>query len=234
MRKIYFLSLTLLCLTLGKLSAQNVAVNENGNAANASAILDVQSTTKGVLVPRMTEVQRAAITLPAKGLMVYQTDNTEGYYYNAGTEAAPSWVKIGLEKTAVAFAATTTVIQNYTAPAFAKVQFNTEEYDEANSFIPVPTSEFTVPSAGIYHFDAAVVVNGANGSRWDVAIFVNNIQKKTMLGIMPGFGLLTLQVSADLKMNTGDKIDVRVAGQSSGSVVGGSAPWIWFNGRKVN
>jgi hypothetical protein len=55
-----------------------------GSATNAvaSAILEVTSTTQGFLPPRMTETQRLAIASPAVGLMVYQTDATEGVYVN--------------------------------------------------------------------------------------------------------------------------------------------------------
>ena len=48
---------------------------------NASAKLDVSSTNKGFLPPRMTYAQRTAISSPAEGLMVYQTDGTSGLYY---------------------------------------------------------------------------------------------------------------------------------------------------------
>jgi hypothetical protein len=59
---------------------------------DASAMLQVESTNKGVLVPRMLASQRQAIVNPAAGLIVYQTDGTAGFYYNAGTSASPSWV----------------------------------------------------------------------------------------------------------------------------------------------
>ncbi|MBX7047148.1 MAG: hypothetical protein K1X86_15065 [Ignavibacteria bacterium] len=71
---------------------QGVGVNSSSAAADTSAMLDVSSTTKGMLVPRMTSTQRTAISLPATGLIVYQTDGTAGFYYNSGTPAAPSWV----------------------------------------------------------------------------------------------------------------------------------------------
>ena len=45
-----------------------------------SAALEVSSTTKGFLFPRMTSAQRLAIGSPATGLMVYQTDSREGVY----------------------------------------------------------------------------------------------------------------------------------------------------------
>lgn len=59
---------------------------------DASAMLQVESTTKGVLVTRMTAAQRQAISSPATGLIVYQTDGTAGFYYNAGTSGTPNWV----------------------------------------------------------------------------------------------------------------------------------------------
>lgn len=52
---------------------------------NPSAELDVFSTTKGFLMPRMTQVQRLAILTPATGLMVYQNDGAQGIYYYNGT-----------------------------------------------------------------------------------------------------------------------------------------------------
>jgi hypothetical protein len=51
-------------------SAGNVGV---GTTANASALLDVQSTTKGVCMPNMTTTQKNAIASPAAGLMVFDT-----------------------------------------------------------------------------------------------------------------------------------------------------------------
>lgn len=65
--------------------AQGVAINENGSASDGSAMLDVSSTTKGILIPRMTSTQRAAINTPATGLMVFQTDGTAGFYVYNGT-----------------------------------------------------------------------------------------------------------------------------------------------------
>lgn len=50
-----------------------------------SASLDVTSTTAGILVPRMTETQRLAVASPATGLLVYQNDNTNGFWFYDGT-----------------------------------------------------------------------------------------------------------------------------------------------------
>ncbi len=53
-------------------------------APNASSLLDITSTTKGVLIPRMTKTQRDAILTPATGLMIYQTNSTPGFYFYNG------------------------------------------------------------------------------------------------------------------------------------------------------
>jgi microcystin-dependent protein len=73
-------ALLLFCFT-GK---AQVAINTDGSSAVASAMLDVKSTTKGILIPRMTATQRGAIASPAAGLMVYQTNAPIGYYYYNG------------------------------------------------------------------------------------------------------------------------------------------------------
>ena len=52
---------------------------------NASAALEVNSTTKGFLLPTMTQTQRNAISIPATGLLIYQSDNTPGFYYYNGS-----------------------------------------------------------------------------------------------------------------------------------------------------
>ncbi|MBK7213481.1 MAG: hypothetical protein IPH88_09365 [Bacteroidales bacterium] len=77
-----------------QVSAQ-VAVNTDGSVADASAMLDVKSTAKGLLAPRMTQAQRLAILNPAKGLLVFQTDGTAGLYFNSGTSAVPAWQMVG-------------------------------------------------------------------------------------------------------------------------------------------
>lgn len=53
-----------------------------GASVAASAVLQADSTTKGFLPPRMTQAQKNAISSPAVGLVVYQTDATEGLYVN--------------------------------------------------------------------------------------------------------------------------------------------------------
>jgi len=60
-------------------------VGINTTNPDDSAILDVSSTDSGILLPRMTEGQRIGITNPAMGLLIYQTNNSEGFWFFNGT-----------------------------------------------------------------------------------------------------------------------------------------------------
>jgi len=71
-----------------------VGMNNDGSAPDASAGLDVSYTNKGVLIPRMTSEQIAAINSPADGLMVYNSSDKHFYYY---TTPANTWVRIARE-----------------------------------------------------------------------------------------------------------------------------------------
>ena len=72
------------CLSI-PIWAQGIAINDNGVSPNGAAMLDVSSTSKGVLIPRMTKAQRDAIGTPVASLMIYQTDNTPGFYFHDGS-----------------------------------------------------------------------------------------------------------------------------------------------------
>lgn len=63
--------------------AQNVGIGTT--TPHSSAMLDVSSTNKGLLIPRMTSVQRSAISTPANGLMVYDTDTKSVWYFNGSS-----------------------------------------------------------------------------------------------------------------------------------------------------
>jgi len=77
--------LTLL-LTVLLTTATYAQVGVGTTTPDASSALDIASTTKGLLIPRMTETQRDAISSPATGLMVYQTTTPNGFYFYDGTE----------------------------------------------------------------------------------------------------------------------------------------------------
>jgi hypothetical protein len=94
MRKLYTLIAIAISLQFSIAKAQNVGINDNGSTPETSAMLDVNSLSRGFLIPRMTIGQRTSIASPAKGLMVYQTDAGAGIYINQGTPAVPNWVML--------------------------------------------------------------------------------------------------------------------------------------------
>ncbi|MDD3877436.1 MAG: hypothetical protein PHT69_12510 [Bacteroidales bacterium] len=69
-------------------SQQGVAINTSGQAAHNTAMLDVSSTEKGLLIPRMTSVERTNIFNPATGLLVYDTNLNQFWFFD-GTQWAP-------------------------------------------------------------------------------------------------------------------------------------------------
>ena len=62
--------------------AQGVAVNTDGSTADPSAMLDVKSNNKGILIPRVTST--TSITSPVTGLLIFQTTAPVGFYYYDG------------------------------------------------------------------------------------------------------------------------------------------------------
>jgi len=71
------------------LFSQSVGIGSGTFTPDASAMLEIQSTNSGLLIPRMTTAQRTAISSPATGLLVYDTD-TKSFWYYDGT-----WKQIG-------------------------------------------------------------------------------------------------------------------------------------------
>ncbi len=86
MKKILLLSLILIVYLS---TTAQVAINTDGSNPSNSSMLDIKSDTAGVLIPRMTAVQRDAINQPANGLMVYVNTDSSFYYYNGS-----QWTKI--------------------------------------------------------------------------------------------------------------------------------------------
>jgi hypothetical protein len=91
MKKIYLMTLGLLAAA-STMAQKNPAVQNVGIGTlspDNSAILDIQSTNKGFLMPRLSLGQRNSIGNPANGLIIYQTDENSGFYFYNGSQWAP-------------------------------------------------------------------------------------------------------------------------------------------------
>jgi len=86
--QIFFL--LIICLVVNVSYAQ---VGIGTTTPDASSMLDIQSTAKGVLIPRMTTTERADIINPANGLLVFDTDKKSFWFYN-GTSTTPVWKEL--------------------------------------------------------------------------------------------------------------------------------------------
>jgi hypothetical protein len=82
----------MLIITSAVYAQQNVGIGTN--TPNNSAILDLTATNKGLLIPRMTSIQRTAIVTPATGLLVFDTDFDQFWYFD-GTQWIPLTVGTG-------------------------------------------------------------------------------------------------------------------------------------------
>lgn len=108
---IILMALALICCQAMVTRGQQVIVTDDPvyTSGEASAVLDIKSDSKGLIIPRLTQSARDIITSPATGLIIFQTDGTPGFYYNAGTSSSPSWQLLGGESFSLPYAGSTSV-----------------------------------------------------------------------------------------------------------------------------
>ncbi len=94
-------------LTTFFLSKAQVSINTDNSSPDASAILDLKSSSKGMLAPRMSTSQRTMIASPATGLLVYDTDTQSFWFRNSS-----AWEELPSPKTAFVFSTGTSTSAN--------------------------------------------------------------------------------------------------------------------------
>lgn len=102
MKSIYTLLIGFLLLSqTNTIMGQSVGINSDGSVPNSSAMLDVKSANKGLLIPNVAlagTTDATTITSPAVSLLVYNTTTvsnvTPGYYYNSGSGVSPVWTRL--------------------------------------------------------------------------------------------------------------------------------------------
>ena len=80
------------CVFSDRANAQSVGISNVAITADPSSILELRTTSKGLLIPRMTAANKSSLTATAaNGLLIYQTDGTSGFYFFNGL----AWVNLG-------------------------------------------------------------------------------------------------------------------------------------------
>lgn len=149
----HFLNFILLLLPVAVFSQVGIGTT----TPNTSSLLDITDTSKGLLIPRMTQAQRNAITTPATGLIIYQTNNSPGFYYFNGT----IWVSLANSGWSTTGNAGTTPAANKVGTtdnqSFALVTNNTEKVRVTNTGnigigTTAPTTKLHLNAAATYNY----------------------------------------------------------------------------------
>lgn len=207
-----FIYLSIFLAFATTVQAQSVGINTN--TPDASAALDVTSTTQGVLVPRMTAAQRGLISSPATGLLVYQTDGTAGFYFYNGTAWASLNGGTGGSSPTVQLVVNAVDAVSYGTGtgALFTVDYGTATTNVGGQY-DASTNIFTVATTGFYHIRACLGWNSASGGV--IGVYVNGSLKIIGAGASNGTGTQVSPftratgVAANvLQLNAGDQVKV--------------------------
>ncbi len=126
-----------------------------------SSVLDIVSTDRGVLTPRMTSLQRDAIVDPANGLMVYNTDSDE-IQFNSNNSVTPVWQALSLTAVSVATPGTSMKYSNTDITtdvnpnaAISLPIFGTSEWNDDVTLFAVSGDQVLITDTGRYE----VIIN---------------------------------------------------------------------------
>ncbi|MBX2827710.1 MAG: hypothetical protein KTR22_06080 [Flavobacteriaceae bacterium] len=164
MKKIFKLFFLLVALqTTAQVGLGTVVVDD-------SAILEVFSEDQGVLLPRLTTVERNALSSPAYGLIIYNSD-TNTLEHNRGTAGAPIWDMINTESASSSYISQSAKYSNTdvstnvnTATAIDLPVFGIEEWNDNTSLFLVTANSLQVTEGGRYKINVNVSVDSNSSS----------------------------------------------------------------------
>ncbi|MDT0556106.1 hypothetical protein [Patiriisocius hiemis] len=138
-------------------------VGINTTSPDNSSIIDITSTNKGMLIPRMTSAQRDAISNPANGLLIYNTDSDE-FQFNSNNTSTPIWEAFDVAPVnssnigqSIKYSNLDITTNVNASPAINAPLLGTQEWND-NTTLYVPnflTNEITISETGRYR----IVVN---------------------------------------------------------------------------
>ncbi len=126
-------------LTFLQANAQSMGISNTAITPDASSILELRTTTKGMLIPRMTTTERDAISSPATGLVVYNTTTNKFNFYNAS-----AWTEMASGGTGISTLNTLTASTQVFATGTTGTDFNISSATSTHSFnLPVASGTNT-------------------------------------------------------------------------------------------
>ncbi|GHC49791.1 hypothetical protein GCM10008083_11730 [Ulvibacter litoralis] len=198
-----------------------------------SSALDISANNKGLLIPRLTTVERNAIASAANGLLIFNTDSDE-FQYNSSNSTVPIWRALSLTGTSIASPGdsvkysntdvTTDVNPNtaITVPIFGNLLWN----DNTTLYV-VAGNQVTITEAGRYEFIINIsLINVAAGARNapEMRLSVNG----TEIGSYGATGYMRSQNGHDesslhlrevLELNANDVVSIGIQRAANGGVV---------------
>lgn len=178
----------LLTLWTNLLFSQAVGISATSFTPDASAILEVKATDKGVLIPRMSTAQRTTIGSPATGLLVFDTNTGAFWFYGSS-----GWTQIGGSYTAgtgISIAGNAITNTGDTNPADDLTSGSAAGGDlsgtypnpdiAANAVGTTELANSSVTTAKISSSGAingyVLTANGSGGANWLTPAFANKLQ----------------------------------------------------------
>ncbi len=157
---------------------------------DGSSVLDVSSTNKGVLFPRLTSIQRDAIVNPAKGLTVYNIDE-DCLQVNTGSTSSPDWSCVGGSSSA-------SVVNNCDANGFEGTYVNGVALTAPNKFsVTITNNSFNDKDINFNINDlvldgvSGISVNSVSPASATIVSGGSQVVEYTLTGTPGGIGTLT-------------------------------------------
>ncbi len=224
MRRTFTFVLLILFASI-KLTAQSVGINNSASQPDPSAILDVSATDKGMLIPRMTTAERIAITTPAVGLFVFDTD-ANGFWFYDGL----AWKSISAQPApAINFRYYASTSQGINANTNTKVNFTNKSFLNNADFA---NSTFTAPVSGIYNLITSLSIYGNNAASLGVSVLVNGIAKGSPSYYIINGVFQEVGFSDNVELTAGDQLYIQVNASAVIAIVVGQGTF--FTGFKIN
>ena len=187
---------------------------------NSSALLDLTSTTKGLLPPRMTSAQRDAIATPASGLVIYNTSNTRYEYYNGS-----GWTSLmGLSSVGLALPSELTV-SGSPLTSNGNITASWANQNANNIFAGPSTGSPAVPAFRALVADDIPSLNASKINAGTFSVERGGTGTATLTGILKGDGTNAISGISNTAGN--------VTYWSDANTIGGVTKLTWDNTKSI-